>query len=167
MINANVCLDLNAGSNYGMSAQHIMDEHITAGLVGAPPLLPLWPRRVRAAVFTPGRAWRSEPGARSLALGAATLRAHMWRGQSSARTGRASLSERSPLFCHVTGASCGPRSPTLRLGFGGSCDRTSLLQDAASCRQTAALSCRGSAGSSGANCVGEEDCFGHNEGSVC
>lgn len=60
MINANVCLDPNAGSNYGMPAQHIMDEHITAHLVGAPRLLPLRPRRVRAAILTPGRAWRSE-----------------------------------------------------------------------------------------------------------
>lgn len=50
MINANVCLDPNAGSNYGMPAQHIMDEHITAHLVGAPHLLPLRPRRVRAAI---------------------------------------------------------------------------------------------------------------------
>lgn len=36
MINANVCLDPNACSNYGRFAQHVMDEHITARLVGAP-----------------------------------------------------------------------------------------------------------------------------------
>lgn len=46
MINANVCLGLNAGSNYGMLAQHVMDEHITARLVGVPHLFPRRPWRV-------------------------------------------------------------------------------------------------------------------------
>lgn len=47
------------------------------------------------------------------------------------------------------------------------CDRTVLVLDGAGSRQTAAPSCRGSAGSSGTNCVGDGDCFGCNEGSVC
>lgn len=38
-----------------------------------------------------------------LALRAATLRAHTWCEESTARTGRAGLSKLSPLFCHVTG----------------------------------------------------------------
>lgn len=47
------------------------------------------------------------------------------------------------------------------------CERTFLILDGAGSRQTAAPCCRGSAGSFGTNCVGEEDCFGYNEGSVC
>lgn len=39
MINADVCLDPDACSNYGGFAQHVMDEHIMAHLVGAPRLL--------------------------------------------------------------------------------------------------------------------------------
>lgn len=98
-----------------------------------------------------------------------TLRAHVWCEGSTARTGWAGFSKLSPLFCHVTGDPlvAPGLQQTLCLAFGGSCDRTSLILDAASCRKTAAPSCRGSAGSSGANCLGEEDCFGHNEGSVC
>lgn len=46
MINANVCLDPNACGNYGILAQHVMDERITARLVGVPHLFPLRPWRV-------------------------------------------------------------------------------------------------------------------------
>lgn len=35
-MNGNVCLDPNAHSNYGIFAQHVMDEHITVRLVGVP-----------------------------------------------------------------------------------------------------------------------------------
>lgn len=36
MINADVCLDPDARSNYGIFAQHVMDEHINARLVCVP-----------------------------------------------------------------------------------------------------------------------------------